>query len=104
MGVYINPTSHDNAEEAKRVFLNNYAKPISEQEFLNAEFDPENIYIAHMDNGMFTAVGVMYSEGELKYVQEAYPNDNRPHKFYVIAKDTLIEKGELAERDIKLLN
>lgn len=76
MGIYINPSN-----ETKESFLLREATPIiSLKKF--EEVEEGKIQVCLVDNGFFTAAGVLYSQCEI----EAFSNsgDSRPREYFVI--------------------
>lgn len=83
MGIYINPPN-----ETKESFLRREGKPCSET--IKWEQVPTGEFaVVYVDNGMFSAAGVLYSKQELEYwIDNA--EDRRPKKFFLVPREKLI--------------
>ena len=78
MGIYCNP------EIGKFEWFEKNAIAISKKqaiEFQNKRKNNDYVILCHVDNGMFTALAVMYSNYELEYFTTR--NDGRPKSFFL---------------------
>lgn len=85
MGYYINPP-----DMTKEEFLNKYGILIKESDVMANEFGNE-FPVVLVDNGLFTAAGILYDDVERQSWWECYKRD--PHRFYlfyIVAKKHLI--------------
>ena len=91
MGDYIDPADGKTKEE----FIADIAAPITQQEFLDIDFDTLCIdgrwAIAWVNNGLFTAAMVCHNQYDLNRVKRTTKGDVRPQKFYTAPIDQLIE-------------
>lgn len=83
MGCYVNVENG-----TKEDWLVKFGKPVSLSEVKEFDdFEGDALIVALVDNGFFTAAGVMYSPGELKAFTD--PLDSRPVSYYRVAKKDL---------------
>lgn len=83
MGLYVNPP-YD-----KRQWLidNSETKPLKQSDFLLDSVADDEFLVVLVDNGLFSAGGVVYSERE--YVDFTSPSDSRPKEFFIVKKEKL---------------
>ncbi len=74
MGLYINPK-----DSSKEQWLKDRAREVTQDEF-KFEVGTGEVPLVLVDNGMFTALAVAYSEGEYKEFTRI--DERRPRKFY----------------------
>ena len=86
MGMYINPRAM-----SKRQWLRDKMAKLVQNPTWPAP--KGKVILSWVDNGLFDALGVCYSERELaafKYI-DTDPSDGRPHCFYEVDKSALEE-------------
>lgn len=99
MGIYINPR-----EETKEEFLEKYGSLMTQRDVevfeYRAETHKEHTMICLVDNGIFTAAGVVFNERE----REAFSRleDGRPKKWYLVPINVL-NRGGLTKSEIKMV-
>lgn len=81
MGIYINPAS-----ESKEAFLLREAETVTTLKDYS-DVEPDKIQVVLVDNGFFTAAGVLYSQNEIQAFTS--PTDNRPKQFFLIDRSKL---------------
>jgi hypothetical protein len=87
MGYYIDPPG-----ETKEAWLAQHGTPlrsVPQDVSLFDEDGNEALPVCLVDNGIFTAAGIVYSNGELQAFTD--PFDARPKYWYAVSKDKLIE-------------
>ncbi len=94
MGIYINPKNESKESWANRLALSktktvNPRLPVNEDEVL----------LCLVDNRIFTALAVMYSQSELEAFND--PLDGRPKVWYTVSKSDL--KSVLSVEDYERL-
>jgi hypothetical protein len=83
MGYYINPLSG-----TKEEFLEREATPFTmSKEVRYADIEPDKALVCLMNNGPFTAAGIVYRQRELE--EMTLPTDLRPKKWFTISRDKL---------------
>ncbi len=87
MGYYINPE-----EGTKERWLERWAIPLQEPRFL----DPSegSVAVCLINNGLFTAAGIAYSQREFEAFAE---EDGRPKSWFEVAKSDLVAIGAIPE-------
>lgn len=82
MGYYINPRN-----ESKEAFLHQYGVTVTATDIKNFnDFDGYALPVVLVDNGMFTAAGVMFDSRE----RDCFVTpDHRPKKWYLVDKKFL---------------
>jgi len=101
MGIYINPK-----DKSKEEWLHNNA--VKEHSFLTSssikwEEIPENcLPVCLVDNGLFTAAGVAYSENEFDMFND--PSDRRFKLWYIVKIENLVEVLPPKDGDFLLRN
>lgn len=88
MGVYVNPI-----DMTKEEWLESFGEKLSEAP-ASIDEHPGSLPVCLVDNGLFTAAGVAYSEVELEVF--AYrPGDTRPKTWYWVPVKRLLEASNL---------
>jgi len=82
MGRYVNPPGC-----TKEQWLSENATPITREDFLQGQFSDDLRFVVLVDNGMFTAAGVMFSSDELDYWKDNVRRDTRLMQFFVVETD-----------------
>lgn len=88
MGCYINPTNC-----SKEKFLNTKGKRIKGSQALEVLDEEGFLPVCLVNNGMFTAAAVGYSNREVK--EFLRPNDPRPKDWYKVAVNDLLTVSDL---------
>ena len=89
MGQFINPS-----DQSKEQWLQSHAHQIHAGRAMpdNLHFDPNvERVLRWVDNGPFTALGVMYCKGELEACCRESETDPRQQKWYVVPKEFLAD-------------
>jgi hypothetical protein len=84
MGFYIDP-----ANCSKEQFLADNGTPISPEAAKQTLADGSNIPVCLVDNGIFTAAGITFSDGEIDAFNR--PADSRPKKWFSVPREKLVE-------------
>lgn len=94
MGAYVNPTSHVDKEAWLAVnadLVPDVPKSVSERE--------GELPVCLVDNGLFTAAGIAYSDDELSAFAD--PADPRPRRWYWAPIDKLLEVSDELPRYLR---
>lgn len=86
MGCYVNPPN-----ESKEAFLQREGTRVSVSA---AAITEASLPVCLVDNGMFKAAGVAYSEGELQAFADP---DGRPKQWFQVPREKLLEVSDLAD-------
>lgn len=91
MGYYVNPPdmSKEKWLQENAIYLP-YRKPEVLREIVKT--DKENAILVLIDNGLFTACGVIFSEKEFDAFTKE--DDKRPKKYFITARENLKEVVE----------
>ena len=89
MGAYINPPTGKSKED----WLRENAEPTTIRTW--DEIPSGKSLVIWMDNSVFTAAGIAFSERELKDFMD--PSDTRPKNFYLVDTDLLYDVSDLSE-------
>lgn len=81
MGIYINP-----ANETKEAFLLREAETVTTLKNYD-DVEKEKIQVVLVDNGFFTAAGVVYNQREIQAFTS--PDDRRAKQFFLIDRSIL---------------
>ena len=84
MGYYINPP-----DMTKEDFLKEHGILVKESDVMEADL-VNDFPVVLIDNGLFTAAGILYDDAERQYWYESCKNDVRFHLFYLVEKKHLI--------------
>jgi len=89
MGAYINPSNC-----TKEEFLTEKARRATLEELLDWDYEgnKEELPVVLVDNGFFTAAGIMYSDRER--TEFLSPTDDRPKRFYIAKIEDLREVSD----------
>ena len=83
MGDYINPI-----EGTKEEYLTENAESISLESFKSFDdFDGDNVPVVLVNNGLFTAAGIMFNQKEHNCWVEILEEDFRPRNYFLISKE-----------------
>jgi hypothetical protein len=100
MGIYINPTNG----QTKEAWLAERATPydaILDVPFTFARLHARgSVPVCLVDNGLFTAAAVCYSQDELEAF--AMP-DGRPKRWFTLSLAALSDASGISERDVAML-
>lgn len=94
MGFYINPLN-----ESKQSFLDRVSTKIQQPLSYNDVSDDTAI-ICLVDNGVFSAAGIVFSERELKAFTYNV-NDDRPKTWYIVPRNELYQVSEIRKTDFE---
>ncbi len=93
MGYYINPPN-----ETKEEFLEREASLLSDEDMGFSLFlDNDDALVCLIDNGIFTAAGVVYNVTEFHAFTD--PTDPRPKRWYIIKRDKLWDVSDPGLRE-----
>ena len=87
MGYYVNPS-----DMTKEEWIIKNAKKVSKEDAFQEVSNEENAVLILIDNGLFTACGVAYSEDEFRAF--TYITDTRPKSFFTVDRKLLKEVVE----------
>jgi len=95
MGFYINPIDGN----SKEYWLNHYGTPIEEPK--NYNFTGKFFPVCLVDNGLFTAAGIVYDQRELECFSN--PEDTRFKQWFEVNLEFIIdpERGALTGDELK---
>lgn len=93
MGYYINPPG-----ESKETFLNNKGVKLIEPPTFD-KIASDMLPVCLVDNGLFTAAGIAYSQKELATFADT--NDPRPRQWYLVKIKDLLLVSDLREEFIQ---
>lgn len=89
MGIYVNPQNKSKEvwiqENVKRTYGRTPPSSLS-------DLDSDEALICLVDNGMFTAAAVAYSDNELRCFSEL--GDDRPKAWFTVCKESLKQECE----------
>ena len=89
MGVYVDPPG-----EEKEIWLETNGKITRKEDIdFNKLQDSGYFPVVLVNNGLFTAAGIAFSESELERFTN--PEDERPKTIYIVEKDKLFEVSDL---------
>lgn len=88
MGIYINPPNETKESWLVRNGILSMRNPPPLSTFEEHERRGER-WIRHVNNGPFTAAGVMYSRQELEYCLEEVKTDKRPNTWILVKREAL---------------
>ena len=86
MGDYINPKVG-----TKEEYLTENAESITFETFKSFnDFEEDTVPVVLVNNGLFTAAGIMFNQNELNEWVELLKDDYRPRSYFLISKEAAL--------------